>query len=208
MVTAGPAPQSTSNRGKVQATDDGASTSAYTIGPADVLDISVFKVPELSQTLEVAVTGTINFPLIGDVPAAGKTAQQLERDLAARLGEKYLQNPQVTVLVKESNSQRVTIQGAVEKPGVYPIKGRTSLLELVAMAGGIKQDTDWTVLVLRNSRGKRAAAKFDAAAIQNGQATDPTIKSGDIVVVGTSSIKQGFSNVLKVLPLVGLFSFL
>ena len=120
----------------------------------------MFKVPELSQTLEVAATGTINFPLIGEVPAAGKTAQQLERDLTARLGDKYLQNPQVTVLVKENNSQRVTIQGAVEKPGVYPIKGRTSLLELVAMAGGIKQSSDWSVLLLRDSRGRACGCKI------------------------------------------------
>lgn len=71
--------------------------SAYEIGPQDVLDISVFKVPELSKSVQVADTGTINLPLLGEVVADGRTARQLERELTAQLGAKYLQNPQVTV---------------------------------------------------------------------------------------------------------------
>jgi polysaccharide biosynthesis/export protein len=114
----------------------------------------------------------------------------------------------VTVLVKESNSQKVAIQGAVEKPGVYPLKGKTTLLELVAMAGGLKQSSDSTVLILRNNQGKRAAAKFDVSAIQNGKAEDPPVQSGDVIVAGTSAIKEGFNAVLKVLPVAGMFSFL
>jgi len=175
----------------------------------DVLDISVYQVPDLSKTVQVAETGTINFPLVGEVSAAGKTAQQLERELAAKLGAKYLQNPQVTVLVKENNSQRFTIEGAVKSPGVFPMKGETTLLQSMAMAGGIDTAiSDSTVLVLRNSGGKRSAAKFDVAAIQKGKAEDPPIQSGDVLVVGTSAIKAGFSNVLKVLPIAGLFAFL
>jgi len=169
----------------------------------------VFKVPELTKTVEVAEVGTINLPLVGEVPAAGKTTQQLERDLTAKLGAQYLQNPQVSVLVKENNSQRITIQGAVEKPGVYPIKGQTSLLELVAMAGGLKASSDSTVLVLRQAPGgKRSAAKFDVSAIQKGNANDPGMQSGDIVVAGNSAIKAGFNAVLKALPLAGVFALL
>jgi polysaccharide export outer membrane protein len=93
------------------------SSSAYKIGPLDVLDISVFKVAELSKSVQVADGGTINLPLVGEVPAAGKTAQEVETDLTAKLGAKYLQSPQVTVFVKEYNSQRVTVDGAVKKPG-------------------------------------------------------------------------------------------
>jgi len=186
-----------------------ATPGAYRIGPMDVLDISVFQVPDLSKTVQVAETGTINFPLVGEVPAAGKTAQQLERELAAKLGAKYLQNPQVTVLVRENNSQRFTIEGAVKSPGVFPMKGETTLLQSMAMAGGIDTATsDSTVLVLRYTDGKRSAAKFDVAAIQKGKAEDPPIQSGDVLVVGTSAIKAGFSNVLKVLPIAGLFAFL
>ena len=104
--------------------------SAYRIGPLDVLDVSVFKVPELSKSVQVADSGSINLPLVGEVQASGRTAQEMERDIAAKLGAKYLRNPQVTVYVKEYNSQRVTIEGAVKKPGVYPIKGKTSLLQI------------------------------------------------------------------------------
>lgn len=181
---------------------------AHRIGPNDVLEISVFKVPDLSKTVQVAETGTINLPLVGEVPAAGKTAQQLERDLTIRLGDKYLQNPQVTVVLKENNSQQVTIEGAVEKPGVYPIKSRTSLLQLVAISGGLKDTADSTVLVMRNSGGKRAAARFSISDIQQGTTADPALQAGDVVVAGTSAIKKGFNNVLKALPIAGLFAFL
>jgi polysaccharide biosynthesis/export protein len=180
----------------------------YQIGPMDVLDISVFNVPELTKTVEVAGNGTINLPLLGEVPAAGKTTQQLERELTAKLGAQYLQNPQVTVMVKENNSQHVTVQGAIEKPGVYPLKGKTTLLELVAMAGGFKDTSDSSVLVLRTSQGKRSAAKFDVADIQKGQEEDPIVQSDDVIVAGTSAIKQGFNAVLRALPLAGLFTML
>ena len=163
----------------------------------------MFQVPELTKSVQVTDTGTINLPLVGEIPVAGKTAQEVERDLTARLGAKYLKNPQVTVYVKEYNSQRVTITGAVKKPGVYPIKGRTSLMQVVAMAGGLGDVSDSTVLVLRQSDGKRSAAKFDVSAIQNGEAEDPTLQAGDNIVAGTSAIKQGFNTILKALPLAG-----
>ena len=99
--------------------------TAYRIGPQDVLDISVFQAPDLSKTVEVADNGTIDVPLIGETPASGKTAQELQRDLNSKLGAKYLQNPQVTVTVKEFNSNRVTVSGAVKSPGVFPYKGES-----------------------------------------------------------------------------------
>ena len=180
----------------------------YKIGALDVLDISVFQVPELTKSVQVADTGTINLPLVGEVFVVGKTAQQVERDLTAKLGAEYLQNPQVTVYVKEYNSQTVTIEGAIQKPGVFPIKGRTSLLQLIAMANGFDPNSDWTVLVLRQSDAKKSAAKFDVDAIQKGRAEDPVLQAGDIVIAGSSAIKKGFNSILKALPIAGLFSFL
>src|SRR5262249_61773057 len=97
--------------------------TAYKIGPNDVIEITVFKVPELSKQVQVTDNGTVNLPLAGEIVVAGKTAQQIERELARTLGAKYLQNPQVSVYVKEYNSQRVTVEGAVKKPGVYPLRG-------------------------------------------------------------------------------------
>jgi polysaccharide biosynthesis/export protein len=181
---------------------------SYKIGPLDVLDISVFQVPELTKSVQVSDTGTINLPLVGEVSVAGKTPQQVERDLTAKLGAKYLQNPQVTVYVKEYNSQQVTVEGAVQKPGVFPLKGRTSLLQLIAMANGFDPASDWTVLILRQSDGKKQAARFDVDAIQKGRVDDPLLQSGDVVVAGSSAIKAGFGAILKALPLASVFAFL
>jgi polysaccharide biosynthesis/export protein len=77
----------------------------YKIGPHDVLDVTVFKVPDLSKTVQVKADGTITYPLIGEVPAAGKTAHELARDLEQRLGDKYLRSPQIAVVIKEYNSR-------------------------------------------------------------------------------------------------------
>jgi polysaccharide biosynthesis/export protein len=181
---------------------------AYKIGAQDVVDVSVFKVPELSKSVQVADIGTINLPLVGEVPVAGKTAQEVERDLTSRLGAKYLQNPQVTVYVKEHNSQSMTVEGAVKKPGVYPIKGKTSLLQSLALAGGLEPNSDSTVVVFRYADGDRTAARFEVDNIRSGQAEDPVLQGGDVVVVGTSAIKETFNNVLKVLPAVGAFALL
>lgn len=181
-------------------------TGAYEIGPLDVLDISVFQVPELTKSVQVSDTGTVNLPLVGEIPVTGKTSQEVEHDLSAILGAKYLNNPQVTVFVKEYNSKSVTITGAISKPGVYPIKGKTSLLQVVAMAGGLGDVSDSTVLVLRQSGGKRSATKFDVSAIQDGKAEDPPLQSGDQLLAGTSAIKQGFNTILKGLPLAGAAS--
>jgi polysaccharide export outer membrane protein len=185
-----------------------AARAAATIGPRDVLDISVFQVPELSKTLEVNDTGTINFPLLGEITVAGKTPEELEHELTSKLAADYLQHPVVTVLVKERNSQLVTISGAIDKPGIYPIKGPTSLMEIVALAGGFKDQSDWTVLVLRQKGGSRMAARYDVAEIEAGRAKDPFLQANDVVVAGTSAIKQTFGTILKALPLAGVFAFL
>lgn len=179
--------------------------TAYKIGAQDVLDIEVFKVPELSKTVQVAGTGTVNLPLLGEVPAAGITRRDFERRLTAMLGEKYLQNPQVTVSVKEYNSQKITVEGAVKKPGVYALQGSMSLLQVIAMAQGLAKNSDATVVLIRN--GKRAADRFDIHAIRSGQAEDPVLQSGDMVLAGTSAIKEAMET-FKGLPLGLLLSAL
>jgi polysaccharide export outer membrane protein len=177
-------------------------SSAYKIGPLDVLDVSVFKVPDLSKTVQVGEDGTITYPLIGQVHAAGRTAHDLEVDLKQKLGEKYLRSPQINVLVKEYNSQRVTISGAVKTTGVYAIKGRTTLLQVIAMAGDIDLSTaSGDMVVFRTVDGQRSAARFDADLIKNGKAEDPEVLPGDVIVVDTSATKVALSNVLRVLPL-------
>jgi polysaccharide export outer membrane protein len=175
--------------------------TGYKIGPADVLDISVFKVPELARTVVVDDRGMINVPLLGDVRAAGRTARELERELAKKLGAKFLQSPQVTVSIKEYNSQRVTVEGAIKTPGVHSLKGQTTLMQLVAMSGGLDQATsDATIVVFRNTDGKRYAARFDFNAIKTGQAEDPQIMPGDVVVANSSTFKAAWADFLKALP--------
>jgi hypothetical protein len=137
-------------------------------------------VPELARTVEVAESGTINFPPVGEVSVVGKTVRAIEHDLAKRLEAGYLRSPQVTVSVKEFNSQRVTVEGAVMKPGVHALKGKMTLLQLIAMSGGIDRDvSDSTVVLFRNADGQRHATKFDIDAIRIGQAQDPLIFPGD-----------------------------
>jgi polysaccharide export outer membrane protein len=178
--------------------------AAYKIGPLDVLDVSVFKVPDLNKEVQVAEDGTINYPLLGDVPAAGKTAHEVEKELTKKLGAKYLRDPQVTVFVKEFNSQRITVSGAVKTSGVYAIKGSTSLLQVVAMAGDVDINTDsGDVIVFRTINGQRSAARFDIDAIRAGKAADPQVEPGDVVVVDSSATKVAFHNLISAMPIAG-----
>lgn len=180
--------------------------TAYKIGAQDVLEVVVFKVPELTRNVQVADTGTVNLPLLGEVPASGKTAQELERDLSARLGATYLRSPQVSVYVREFNSQRVTIEGAVKRPGIYPLRGKNSLIQLIAMAEGLDRDTaSENVMVFRTHDGQRMAASFSLDDIREGRADDPAVQNGDVIVVPTSATKVVLSSFLKVTPALAAF---
>ena len=128
----------------------------YILGPEDVVNIDVFNLPELSKTtVRVANDGMISLPLIGRVQAAGLTAEQLRQELADKWGENYLQDPQVTVFVSEFKAKPVSVIGAVERPGLYPLTGRRTLIEMLSMAGGFgkkgSSPAGRTVLVTRKS---------------------------------------------------------
>jgi polysaccharide biosynthesis/export protein len=183
-------------------------SKAYKIGPQDILEISVFKVPELSKTIQVSESGTLNFPLIGETQVSGKTAREVEQDLSKRLGARYLQKPQITVFIKEHNSQRVTLDGAVKKPGVYPVAGGLSLLQIVAQGGGFDQNADETVLLFRQVDGKRSVAKYDVSDIRTGKAKDIQLLAGDVIVAPTSDLKEGMNTMFKFLPLATLIPLL
>ena len=208
-LSAGAAPVDSAGLSKAAAGFVSASTpgnTAYRIGPQDVLDISVFQVPDLTRSVQVADNGSINLPLVGIVSTKGKTPQDLEHVLAQRLGARYLQSPQVSVFVREYNSQRVTVEGAVAKPGIYPLQSKTSLLQVIALAGGPNTDTaSDTVLVFRQQSGGRSVARFDLDAIRDGKVADPAMQAGDVVVADTSQTKSTFSFILKALPLATVF---
>jgi polysaccharide export outer membrane protein len=184
-------------------------TGDYVIGPEDKLTIRVFEVKDLSFNDEqVDASGQIMLPLVGKVKASGKTTEQLEDEIAQRL-QKYLQSPQVTVSVTESASQKVTVEGNVKNPGVYQVKGHTTLMQAVAMAGGPDDEADvHKVAVIRLDNGLRKAATVDYAAIKAGKAGDPLIQGDDVVVVGESQMKMVWTNVMKNLPIFTLFAYL
>jgi polysaccharide biosynthesis/export protein len=178
--------------------------NAYKIGPLDVLDVQVFQVPDLTRSVQVADTGVINYPLVGEIRAAGKTAHQLELDLAKKLGDKYLQSPQVTVFIKEYNSQRVTVEGSVKNTGIFPLKGQTTLMQALALAGDVDINVaSGDVVIFRTIDGKRSAARFEFDSIKTGKTQDPELQPGDVIVVDTSASKVALQNFLRILPVAG-----
>jgi protein involved in polysaccharide export with SLBB domain len=116
-------------------------TDNYIIGPEDVLDIDVFNVPELAKSVRVANDGTISLALIGQVEAAGLTSDQLREKVEKKYSQTYLQDPHVSVFVKEFHAQPVSVIGAVEQPGLYQLTGPRTLIEMLSMAGGLAKRT-------------------------------------------------------------------
>jgi polysaccharide biosynthesis/export protein len=181
----------------------------YKISALDVLEITVLNVPELTRTVQVNTSGTITLPLVKSIKAANRTQTQLERDIASKLEANYLQSPQVSVYVKEYNSQKVTVDGAVIKPGIFPKNGNMSLLQAIAQAEGLNTVADPTaVLVFRTVENKRMAARFDLKQIRSGKISDPMLQAGDIVMVDESSTRTTLRDITSAMPLTGLFSLL
>jgi polysaccharide export outer membrane protein len=164
-------------------------------------------VPDLSfDELTVDTSGNLQMPLIGAVRAAGLTSGQLSADIAERLSAEYLRNPQVTVTVTEAASQKITVDGAVTKPGVYEMRGTTSLLQAVAMAEGPSRVADLTkVAVFRTIDGQRSVALFDLSAIRQGRAEDPRVLGDDIIVVDTSRMSVAMREIVAALPGLSVF---
>jgi polysaccharide biosynthesis/export protein len=164
-------------------------TQDYRIGIHDLLELQVFGVDQLNRTVRVNANGNISLPLVGIVEVSGKTAQQAEVLIQKRLAETYLQNPHVSLYIKEFTSQRVTVEGAVKKPGIYPIAGQTTLLRAIALAGGQDQLSDMNEVMifrLNSESGQRQVAKFDVEKVRRGQQEDPLVLNDDVVVINRS----------------------
>lgn len=179
----------------------------YRIGPLDEINITVFQEPELSlQNVQVDAAGSVLLPLIGNVMVADRTTAEVSKEIAGRLSEQFLVDPQVSVIVASSVAQKVTVEGAVETPGVYEIKGRTSLLEALAMAKGPSRVAALEhVAVFREIHGERVGALFDLKAIRRGEAADPQIRGNDTVVVGLSNVKAVWRDVVAAMPALAIF---
>ena len=160
----------------------------YRIGSEDLLDIQVFGVDQLSRAVRVNSNGLISLPLVGAIAVGGLTAQEAEALIAAKLAANYLQEPQVSLFIKEFTTQRVTIEGAVNKPGIYPLRGETTLLRSIAIAGGQGSLSDMSeVMLFRvDANGSKIATAYDVDRIRRGELDDPAVLNDDVIVVNRS----------------------
>lgn len=195
------APDTTSPTGAYEGVAD------YRLGSSDVVDIEVYGLPELTRSLRVNSRGMISLPLLGPIRAAGKTVSELEDEITTLLADDYLQDPQVTVFVSAYTSQKITIEGAVKTPGIYPLSGNTSLLQAIVVAGGVSEVANPRgIIIFRVIDGKRMAAVFDLNQIRGGNAEDPRVYGDDLIVVDQSGSKSAWQSLLKVVPVAGMFS--
>lgn len=157
----------------------------YRVGANDLLDVEVLNLESGKRTVRVNAAGFVTLPLVGPVAVAGLTQQQVEQHVASLYGAKYLQDPQVSVFIREFTTERITIDGAVTKPGIYPLVGQMTLLRALALAGGFGQIANSTeVKVFRQGdKGERQVATFDVDRIRAGKDEDPSVRGGDLIVV-------------------------
>lgn len=180
--------------------------AGYKIAPMDTVAIKVFRMPDLSGDYEVDLAGRISMPLIGEVAAYDLTTAELDSALTRKLGEKYLENPDVSVGIKSSTRRNVTVDGAVNKAGSFPVNGPTTLMQAVAAAGGTREDANARrVAIFRTIGGVRQAAAFDLTSIRRGEMPDPQVYAGDIVVIDGSAVKAAQKQILNSLPIFSIF---
>ena len=163
----------------------------YRIGPNDLIDVEVLDADNLRRTVRVNAAGFVSLPLVGHVSIAGLTSQEAEERIAARYSEKYLQNPQVSIFIKEFTTERMTIEGAVGHPGIFPLAGQMTLLRALAVAGGFGSiaNTKQVMIYRVNDKKVRESFVFDVEKIRAGEADDPVIRGDDLIVVQRDSTR-------------------
>lgn len=180
--------------------------SDYRIGPLDKLAVTVFGVPDLTTNGQVDGSGNFAMPLIGQVKSIGETPNSLAAKIATALDQRYVRNPQVSVTVTEAVSALVTVEGAVVKSGQYPVVGRTTLIRMIAAAGGPSDNARLSeALVFRTVNGKRLVARFNIKDIRGARAPDPEIYGNDLIVVGDNPGRQLFKDIVSIAPVLGIF---
>lgn len=169
-----------------QITTESGQSYEYQIGAKDLLAISVFEVPELNITVRVSENGLINLPLLGEVKAEGLNRFDLEKKIAVMLEKNYLKNAQVTIFIKEFQSQKVSVMGAVKNPGMHDLIGRQSLLQVISMVGGLSEQASNSVVIFRqfkNVHGQSLVIRLDDLLLKANPKYNITIFPGDIINV-------------------------
>jgi polysaccharide export outer membrane protein len=163
----------------------------YRVSPNDLIEVEIFEMENLKRTVRVNAAGAVSLPLIGQVLVGGLTPQEIEQLIASRYSEKYLQNPQVSIFIKEFTTDRITIEGAVGRPGIFPMTGRLTLLRALAMAGGFGPiaDTSKVMIYRVNDQQTRESAVYDIEKIRAGKVDDPAIQGDDLIVVQRDSAR-------------------
>jgi polysaccharide export outer membrane protein len=157
----------------------------YTIGPDDILSVVFWRDKEMSADVVVRPDGRITLPLVNDVVAVGLTPEQL-RDRIREQAAKYVEEPTVTVVVKQINSRKVFISGMVGRQGAYPLSAPTTVLQMLSMAGGVSEYADEKkIIIMRTENGRQQALKFNLSDIKKGKNLQQNIelKPGDTIVV-------------------------
>lgn len=173
------------------------------IGPLDTIQVDVFNVPDLTREIQVDAGGQIAMPLIGTIDARGKTAQELAQSIEAALRGRYIRNPDVTINIKSSVSQVVTIDGQVVEPGLYPVTNQMTLLRAIASAKGLSEFArENDVVILRTVDGRKMAGLYSVDAIRRGTYDDPAIYANDVIVVGDSPQRRRFRDLVSLAPLL------
>lgn len=176
------------------------------IGPGDRLEFKVLGLNELDRTVRVDAAGRIALPLVGEVQAGGRQVGAVRAEVQTLLGNRYLQNPQVTLELVESLNQRFVIDGGVRTPGIYPVLSNQTLMQSVAQAQGATDTARLSeVVIFRTIDGVPHAARFDLAAIRGGRAADPMVYPNDRIVVGNDTNRAILREVLALSPFVGAF---
>jgi polysaccharide export outer membrane protein len=193
-------PKAQADTAKVNATESG-KHQEYKIGSNDLLQIDVYQVQELSKEVRVNSNGDISLPLLGAFSVQNLTAHELENVLEKKLGESYLQNPQVNVTIKEYTNQRITVEGLVKNPGVYLFKGDATLLHVLALAQGEDEVANTHQVHLFRDNGKNGKDSYfvDVDAVRKGDVEDPILKGNDILVVQEDTGKSVWKNVKMVI---------
>ncbi len=157
----------------------------YRISPNDLFDVEVFGVPDLKRTVRVNASGLVSLPMLGAISVVGLTAEEAEVRIAKAYSEKLLQDPQVSVFIREFSAQQVTLEGAVRSPGIYTYTGTLTLLQAIARAGGRGELADFSnIMVFRRTEGSVATVgrKYDGNEIQSGVIDDPILQANDVIV--------------------------